>query len=191
MQTPYSLRRARVTPFMGESDWKGEKSLLTWALKMEHLMRELITDMASKVPAQSDRIEILGWLFSFLLAFIIARLCNVEWFSIREREQSNRRTFFFPVSFSAIKVITFHLFSSLPQIVRPLNAFLVVDVQNDFISGSLNISNCSAQQNGIEVSSPWLYGQIGSLFSPRLDFFQLFVLISGFSEQRSTMLLSS
>lgn len=34
-----------------------------------------------------------------------------------------------------------------------MNAFLVVDVQNDFISGSLNISNCSAQQNGIEVSA--------------------------------------
>lgn len=37
------------------------------------------------------------------------------------------------------------------QIVRPINALLIVDVQNDFISGSLNISNCSAQQNGAEV----------------------------------------
>lgn len=37
------------------------------------------------------------------------------------------------------------------QIVRPVSAFLVIDVQNDFISGSLNISNCSAQQNGHEV----------------------------------------
>ncbi len=37
--------------------------------------------------------------------------------------------------------------------MRPINAFLVVDVQNDFISGSLNISNCAAQQNGIEVST--------------------------------------
>lgn len=37
------------------------------------------------------------------------------------------------------------------QIVRPINAYLVVDVQNDFISGSLNISNCAAQQNGLEV----------------------------------------
>lgn len=57
-----------------------------------------------------------------------------------------------------------------------MNAFLVVDVQNDFISGSLNISNCAAQQNGIEVSSEAFiylflprkvcsYGQIGSLFS--------------------------
>lgn len=40
---------------------------------------------------------------------------------------------------------------SRTQIVRPINAFLVVDVQNDFISGTLNISNCSAQQNGLEV----------------------------------------
>lgn len=29
-----------------------------------------------------------------------------------------------------------------------------MDVQNDFISGTLNISNCSAQQNGFEVISP-------------------------------------
>jgi len=28
---------------------------------------------------------------------------------------------------------------------------LVVDVQNDFISGTLNISHCSARQNGAEV----------------------------------------
>lgn len=39
------------------------------------------------------------------------------------------------------------------QIVRPVNAFLIVDVQNDFISGSLDISNCSAQQQGHEVST--------------------------------------
>lgn len=39
-------------------------------------------------------------------------------------------------------------------IVHPVSAFLVVDVQNDFISGTLNISNCSAQQNGLEVIAP-------------------------------------
>ncbi|XP_973348.1 nicotinamidase isoform X2 [Tribolium castaneum] len=39
-------------------------------------------------------------------------------------------------------------------IVRPISAFLIVDVQNDFISGTLNISNCSAQQNGLEVVEP-------------------------------------
>jgi nicotinamidase-related amidase len=38
------------------------------------------------------------------------------------------------------------------QIVRPVSVFLVVDVQNDFISGTLNISHCSARQNGAEVS---------------------------------------
>ncbi|XP_070498924.1 nicotinamidase isoform X1 [Chironomus tepperi] len=38
----------------------------------------------------------------------------------------------------------------IKTIVRPINAFLVVDVQNDFISGSLNISNCGAQHNGLE-----------------------------------------
>ncbi|XP_053695533.1 nicotinamidase isoform X2 [Sabethes cyaneus] len=42
----------------------------------------------------------------------------------------------------------------IKTIVRPISAFLVVDVQNDFISGSLNISNCSAQQNGLEVIDP-------------------------------------
>lgn len=36
--------------------------------------------------------------------------------------------------------------------MRPVSAFLVIDVQNDFISGSLSISQCSAQQNGLEVS---------------------------------------
>ncbi|ENN80273.1 hypothetical protein D910_12096, partial [Dendroctonus ponderosae] len=39
-------------------------------------------------------------------------------------------------------------------IVRPISAFLIVDVQNDFISGTLNISNCSAQQNGLDVIEP-------------------------------------
>ncbi|XP_022914874.1 nicotinamidase isoform X2 [Onthophagus taurus] len=39
-------------------------------------------------------------------------------------------------------------------IVRPISAFLIVDVQNDFITGTLNISNCSAQQNGFEVVEP-------------------------------------
>ncbi|XP_035899450.1 uncharacterized protein LOC118506435 isoform X3 [Anopheles stephensi] len=42
----------------------------------------------------------------------------------------------------------------IKTIVRPISAFLIVDVQNDFISGSLNISNCSAQQNGLEVIEP-------------------------------------
>ncbi|CAO1390218.1 unnamed protein product [Diamesa hyperborea] len=49
---------------------------------------------------------------------------------------------------------TFCWNSWIKIIVRPINAFLIVDVQNDFISGSLNISNCSAQQNGIEVIDP-------------------------------------
>ena len=35
--------------------------------------------------------------------------------------------------------------------VRPVCAFIVVDVQNDFISGSLAISNCPAGHNGEEV----------------------------------------
>ncbi|KAL4703925.1 hypothetical protein ACJJTC_010887 [Scirpophaga incertulas] len=39
-------------------------------------------------------------------------------------------------------------------IVRPVSAFLVVDVQNDFISGTLNISKCTAQQDGSEVVEP-------------------------------------
>ncbi|CAG9793192.1 unnamed protein product [Diatraea saccharalis] len=39
-------------------------------------------------------------------------------------------------------------------IVRPISAFLIVDVQNDFISGTLNISECNAQQDGSEVVEP-------------------------------------
>lgn len=46
----------------------------------------------------------------------------------------------------------FECFLYLFQIVRPVSVFLIVDVQNDFISGTLNISNCAAQQNGLEVS---------------------------------------
>lgn len=43
------------------------------------------------------------------------------------------------------------------QIVRPVSAIVVVDVQNDFISGSLAISNCPAKQNGEEVCRKWQY----------------------------------
>jgi hypothetical protein len=38
------------------------------------------------------------------------------------------------------------------QIVRPVSCLIVVDVQNDFISGSLAISNCPAGHDGLEVS---------------------------------------
>ncbi|XP_043275082.1 uncharacterized protein Naam [Venturia canescens] len=37
---------------------------------------------------------------------------------------------------------------------RPRSAFLIVDVQNDFITGSLNIKNCAAQHDGSEVIEP-------------------------------------
>ncbi|XP_015596771.1 uncharacterized protein LOC107268477 [Cephus cinctus] len=37
---------------------------------------------------------------------------------------------------------------------RPRSAFLIVDVQNDFISGSLNIKQCAAQHDGSEVIEP-------------------------------------
>ncbi|KAJ1520528.1 hypothetical protein ONE63_003649 [Megalurothrips usitatus] len=42
----------------------------------------------------------------------------------------------------------------IKTIVRPVSVFLVVDVQNDFISGTLNISQCAAQQNGLDVIEP-------------------------------------
>lgn len=37
---------------------------------------------------------------------------------------------------------------------RPKSAFLIVDVQNDFITGSLNIKHCAAQHDGSEVIDP-------------------------------------
>ncbi|XP_063972257.1 uncharacterized protein LOC135160041 [Diachasmimorpha longicaudata] len=37
---------------------------------------------------------------------------------------------------------------------RPRCAFLIVDVQNDFISGSLNIKQCAAKHDGSEVIEP-------------------------------------
>ena len=39
----------------------------------------------------------------------------------------------------------------MAQVVRPVTALLVVDVQNDFISGSLAICNCPAEHKGEEV----------------------------------------
>ena len=43
------------------------------------------------------------------------------------------------------------------QVARPSTALIVVDVQNDFISGSLAISNCPAGQNGEDVSLPGFF----------------------------------
>ena len=40
------------------------------------------------------------------------------------------------------------------QIVKPKSAFVIVDVQNDFISGSLAIKNCPAGQDGEDVVEP-------------------------------------
>ena len=37
------------------------------------------------------------------------------------------------------------------QIVRPVKALVVVDVQNDFISGSLSLAKCPAGQSGNAV----------------------------------------
>merc|ERR1719490_663054 len=45
----------------------------------------------------------------------------------------------------------------IKKIVKPRSALIVVDVQNDFISGSLSISNCPAGHNGEEVVSPINY----------------------------------
>ncbi|XP_050523678.1 uncharacterized protein LOC126895624 [Daktulosphaira vitifoliae] len=42
----------------------------------------------------------------------------------------------------------------IKTIIKPKNVFLIIDVQNDFISGTLNISNCSARQNGLDVIKP-------------------------------------
>lgn len=42
----------------------------------------------------------------------------------------------------------------IETIVHPVSVLLIVDVQNDFISGALSISNCPAQQNGLEVINP-------------------------------------
>ncbi|XP_065566213.1 nicotinamidase-like [Artemia franciscana] len=42
----------------------------------------------------------------------------------------------------------------IKKIVRPCSVLLVVDVQNDFISGTLSLSNCPAKHNGEEVLEP-------------------------------------
>ncbi|KAJ8917476.1 hypothetical protein NQ315_005523 [Exocentrus adspersus] len=42
----------------------------------------------------------------------------------------------------------------IKTIVRPISALLVIDVQNDFICGTLDIRNCPAKQNGEEIIQP-------------------------------------
>lgn len=42
----------------------------------------------------------------------------------------------------------------IKTIVHPVSVLLIVDVQNDFISGTLNISNCPAKQDGSEIIDP-------------------------------------
>jgi len=42
----------------------------------------------------------------------------------------------------------------IKKIVRPVSALLVIDVQNDFISGSLAVVNCPAGEKGEEVVAP-------------------------------------
>lgn len=37
------------------------------------------------------------------------------------------------------------------QTILPRSAFLIVDVQHDFIDGSLALKNCPAKQDGVEV----------------------------------------
>ncbi len=37
------------------------------------------------------------------------------------------------------------------QVLHPKNALVIVDVQNDFIDGSLGLINCPAKQDGAEV----------------------------------------
>ena len=45
----------------------------------------------------------------------------------------------------------------IKRIVKPKSAFVIVDVQNDFISGSLAIINCPAKQDGEDVVAPINY----------------------------------
>lgn len=42
----------------------------------------------------------------------------------------------------------------IKTIVRPISALLIIDVQNDFISGTLDIRHCPAKQNGEEILQP-------------------------------------
>ena len=43
------------------------------------------------------------------------------------------------------------------QILNPVSALVIVDVQHDFIDGSLSLSNCPAGQNGHGVIEPINY----------------------------------
>ena len=119
------------------------------------------------------------WLRFFISLFFFTFFFVPSW--------NRQRSFFFILDikvFISSSNLLFSLFLSRSQIVRPLNAFLVVDVQNDFISGSLNISNCSAQQNGIEVSvqaENQLFFFLFSTVMDRLDVYSSVVCSFNFS----------
>ena len=55
----------------------------------------------------------------------------------------------------------------IKKVARPSSALVVVDVQNDFISGSLAIINCPAGQNGEDVSEG-LLSSSGPAQSPKI-----------------------
>jgi nicotinamidase-related amidase len=48
-------------------------------------------------------------------------------------------------------IVVEHFASSSWQILDPVSALIVIDVQNDFISGSLAMSTAEAKQNGEEI----------------------------------------
>ncbi|XP_076237901.1 nicotinamidase [Calliopsis andreniformis] len=47
---------------------------------------------------------------------------------------------------------TFHEW--LKTVIQPVNALLIIDVQNDFIDGSLALRNCEGKQDGLDVVEP-------------------------------------
>ena len=59
----------------------------------------------------------------------------------------------------------------ITKIVKPKSAIVVVDVQNDFISGSLAIKNCAAGQDGADVVSPINKYEREKQFSESLNMF--------------------
>ena len=54
----------------------------------------------------------------------------------------------------------------IKKVAKPSSALVVVDVQNDFISGSLAIKHCPAGQDGEDVS--FVFETLKSIYFPRL-----------------------
>ena len=66
------------------------------------------------------------------------------------------------------------------QIVRPVTCLIVVDVQNDFITGSLSLDKCPAGDDGFQVSSKF-YQSFSRVLTSFINIYQSFTKVQSFT----------